>query len=306
MRCLLTSLFCFILISGYGQQVANDMSVRYVKIASGLRIAYHEMGEGTHSLIFIHGLGSNRKAWDKNISALSASNRCIALDLPGYGLSDGGDHAYDMAFFAGVLREFAEAIEARNPILVGHSMGGQIALYAAQQYPGFASGLALLAPAGFETFTPEEQAWFQMVYTPQVLRNTPPDQIRRNFEINFFRFPEDAEFMIAERMALRERPEAYAAYCDMIPRCVMGMLRQPVFERLPEIKIPALVVYGERDYLIPNRLLHQTLSTAEVAQKGAGRLPLATLRLLPSCGHFLQWECAEAINDAVADFLQRN
>jgi pimeloyl-ACP methyl ester carboxylesterase len=84
----------------------------------------------------------------------------------------------------------------------------------------------------------------------------------------------------------------------------MGMLQQPVFERLPEIKTRTLVLYGEQDYLIPNRFLHKELSTAEVARSGQERLPDSRLQMVPHAGHFVQWEGASVVNAAVLDFIK--
>ena len=182
-------------------------------------------------------------------------------------------------------------------------MGGQISMHFALIYPEKVKSMVLLAPAGFEKFTEADRAWFGAVYTPQLLKATPPEQIRKNFAMNFVSFPADAEFMIADRMALRDS-EAYDPYCAMIPKCVMGMLHQPVFERLPEIKTRTLVLYGEQDYLIPNRFLHKQLSTAEVARSGQERLPDSRLQMVTDAGHFVQWEGADVVNAAVLDFIK--
>jgi pimeloyl-ACP methyl ester carboxylesterase len=203
-----------------------------------------------------------------------------------------------MTFFAQSVRDFVQVLHLKKVVLVGHSMGSQIALHCALQDTARWAKLVLLAPAGFETFTEQERAWFSMVYTPAVLKATPPEQIRRNFEINFFKFPADAEFMIQDRLALRETT-AYEGYCNMIPKCVAGMLREPVFEKLPQVRTPALVVYGERDYLIPNQLLHKGMTTRQVAEAGQARLAGSMLRMLPDCGHFVQWEAAAAVNEAI-------
>ncbi len=276
---------------------------QYITLSSGIKIAYTDQGTGAQTLVLIHGLGSNRKSWQKNMDSLSKHTRCIALDLPGYGQSSKGDYPYDMAFFAQSVREFIAALPLKEVVLVGHSMGGQIALTALLEDSSLAKKLVLLAPAGFETFTEQEKAWFSMVYTPAVLKATSAEQIRKNFELNFVRFPADAEFMIQDRMALRETPE-YDQYCNMIPKCVMGMLNQPVFARLPELRQTSLVLYGENDALIPNRILHKTLTTRSVAESGQSRLPNSSLHLIPNVGHFVQWEGASAVNTAILGFLQ--
>ena len=142
-----------------------------------------------------------------------------------------------------------------------------------------------------------------MVYTAALLKATPPEQIRKNFEANFFQFPADAEFMIQDRMALRETGD-YDAYCAMIPKCVAGMLQAPVYEQLPTIKIPVLLLFGENDALIPNRFLHKNLTTQMVATDGQSRLPNCHLEMVPNCGHFVQWEGAAAVQAAILKFLR--
>ncbi len=306
-RCVL--LWCmYCTLPSFANSVQNQIlmpqdSLRFIQLPSGIRLAYSDEGNGDTALVFLHGLGSNHKAWQKNTAALSKHFRCLALDLPGYGASDKGDYAFDMSFFARTVREFTDAMHLKKVVLVGHSMGSQIAMHCVLQDSNRWEKLVLLAPAGFETFTEQERAWFQMVYTPALLKATAPEQIRKNFEINFFHFPADAEFMIQDRLALRETA-AYDAYCNMIPQCVMGMLKEPVYARLPEIKIPTIVLYGENDYLIPNQLLHKGQTTLQIAQSGQSRIPNSSLRLLPQCGHFVQWEAADAVNQAISDFLK--
>ena len=277
--------------------------VHRLQISDSLNIAYVDEGQGKCTLLFIHGLGSNLKAWQKTIDSLRAEYRCIALDLPGYGKSAGGDFAYDMQFFAAAVDAFIKKMRLKNVVLVGHSMGGQVALHTVLNKNKNVEKLILLAPAGFETFSDAEKQWFRTIYTPAFLKATPEAQIIKNFELNFHQMPADARFMIDDRLAMRDSAADYEQYCAMIPKCVLGMLEQPVFERLPEIALPTLVLFGENDALIPNRILHPKLTTLEVAQGGQGRIPGSTLRMIPEAGHFLQWEQAGVVNSVILGFL---
>jgi pimeloyl-ACP methyl ester carboxylesterase len=277
--------------------------VHTVRILDSLEIAYIDEGAGEYTLFFVHGMGSYLKSWTKNIEALKLRYRCVALDLPGYGKSSAGVYPQSMTFFADAARGLIERLRLENVVLVGHSMGGQIGMHVAIRGLPQLEKLVLIAPAGFETFTEAEKRWFESVYTPAFIQTTPATQIERNFELNFFQMPDDARFMIEDRLLLRETA-AYETYCDMIPRCVRGMLDEPVYERLPDITLPTLILFGNDDALIPNRFLHPTLSTAEVARDGQSRIPGSELRLLDACGHFVQWECADEVNAVIEGFLR--
>ena len=291
------------------QAVMQDRSypyeVHHIALFDSLNIAYVDEGQGPNTLLFIHGLGSNLKAWRKNIDHLVGHYRCIALDLPGYGGSDMGVFPFSMNFFANTIQGFVAAMDLEQVVLVGHSMGGQIALHTALKKDEHIEKLILVAPAGFETFTEKEKSWFKSTYTPSVLEATPESQIVTNFHLNFYAFPNDAQFMIDDRLEMRHTQE-YKHYCQMIPHCVMGMLNEPVFDRLTEITLPTLIVFGEDDKLIPNSFFHPDLTTRGVAQSGQNKIPNSELVLIPSAGHFVQWEQAGRVNEVIWEFLKED
>lgn len=285
------------------QEISYPADTRTITLSGGTEIAYTDRGTGPATLVFVHGLGSNLKAWQKNTDSLSRFYRCIALDLPGYGKSAKGDFPYGMAFFAGQLRAFLDTLDLQHVVLVGHSMGGQVALTLALQKTARLDKLVLIAPAGIETFSEAEKNWFRMVYTPEVVKNTPPEQIRRNFLLNFHRWPADADFMIEDRFFLRQTAE-YEAWCRMIPQCVNGMLSEPVFDRLGEVALPTLIIYGENDALIPNTILHKDQNTRQIGELARHSIPGSRLLMFPECGHFVNWEQADMTNRAIREFLE--
>src|SRR5690554_6525675 len=142
-------------------EIAYPYDVQKVEISNGIEIAYMDEGQGSETIIMIHGLGSYAPAWKKTIEGLKENYRCIAIDLPGYGISTQGDFSGSMTFFADAVNEFAEALNLDNVVLAGHSMGGQFAIVAALKYPELVSKLVLVAPAGIETFSEGEKDWFR-------------------------------------------------------------------------------------------------------------------------------------------------
>ena len=308
---LLLLLPASIFIAGCASQRPADLArmsdivypwpVKQAALENNISVAYMDQGAGAQTLLFIHGLGSYAPAWKKNIETLKNDYRCIAIDLPGYGHSSKGDYAGDMPFYADVIAGFIQQLKLSNVTLVGHSMGGQIAITTALGYPSLVNGLVLVSPAGFEQFHKGQKQWFREVFTPDLVKLTPVDAIRNNFATNFYRFPKDAEFMIEDRIAMRTASD-FPWYCDIIPKNVRGMVDYPVYDVLPEIKQPVLTLFGEMDNLIPNRYLNGG-RTSDIARDGSSRIPNSLLLMIPKAGHFVQFEQSEAVNNAIREFV---
>lgn len=265
---------------------------------------YHkESGKGENVLLFIHGLGSTHRVWDLNVISLQADNQCVVVDLPGYGQSSPIQGTATLEKFARVIEEFVRKKGFNNLILVGHSMGGQLALILALRKKIRIQGLVLLAPAGFETFSEAERKWFQLFYKSSLILNQTRAQINHNFYKNFFVPPPLAAEILQERLALTSNSAANGQYARVTAACVQSMLSTPVYNRLQEINLPILLFFGKNDNLIPNKILHSNLKTDEIAQAGHQRLRNSSLILLDNCGHFIQMEKAETVNRGIIDFL---
>lgn len=265
-----------------------------------ITIGYIDEGQGP-AILLIHGLGSNAKGWTKNISTLSEGHRVIAVDLPGYGKSDKGYYDYSMPFYTQVLSELLDKLSINSAVWIGHSMGGQIALTAALDHAERVSKLVLISPAGFETFEPGEGEWLRTAVTPEFVRDTPTRNIDINLRSNFYDTPDDAEFMITDRIQVRGASD-FERYCYAVSKNVGGMIDGALYDRLPEIKQPTLVLFAENDGLIPNPYLHGG-TTREVAEKGVAQMPNATLVMVPECGHFIQFEKADLANREILEFV---
>ncbi len=285
---------------------AYPFPVKRISIAHDIELAYMEAGKGRTSLLFIHGMGSYAPAWNKMIARLSKKYHCLALDLPNYGLSKAGAYAFSMPFFAEAIEAFIQQLGLKRVVLVGHSMGGQIALTTALRKKVKLKKLVLLAPAGFEQFSEADRVWFRQFVRPSILQSLSIEQITRNFDLNFStqKLPSDANFMLGDRIKLRhQHPERYRSFCKMVVRCVQGMLDAPVFDRLPQVDLPALIFFGQEDFLIPHRLLHPHLTPQMVAEAGHAQLPNSQLQMLSPCGHFIPWECADEVCEVTERFI---
>jgi pimeloyl-ACP methyl ester carboxylesterase len=264
-------------------------------------IAYIDEGSGPKVLLFIHGLAMFAPCWQKNIEYLKHHYRCIAIDLPGNGLSSRGDYPYGIAFFADTIYEFIQNLKLKEVCIVGHSMGGQIAMATLIRHSACADQLILCAPAGFEQFSPFEKTIYHTSLHLVDMFSTEENSLRHVTEMSFYHKPHQANELVNELIRIMHA-HPIKEYCKMIEGCILGMVNEPVYEKLHYILQPTLIIFGENDALIPNKLIHH-ISTAELAETAARKLPGAELHLIRDCGHFLQWEKAEEVNKLIMHFL---
>lgn len=288
-------------MSSIFNQIKYPYPIKFVKVKD-FDLAYIDEGISESVLLFVHGLGSYIKAWNKNIPELKKNFRCIALDLPGYGKSSKQIHNGSVSFYVGILNEFIAKLNLKNVSLVGHSMGGQITIAYTIKYPDQISNLILIAPAGFEIFYDQEIELLKKIISPEILFKTSNHQIRLNYQFNFFKMPLEAEDMITDRISIKT-DEEFFNHCTIVSNSLFGLLTEPVFDHLKELNIPTLIFFGKNDLLIPNKSIHQT-TTEEIALLGASKIKNSKVIMLEECGHFLQYEKPEQFNSQLISFLK--
>lgn len=282
-------------------QALFSYPMHHLQLSGNCEIAYIDEGKGDKTLLFVHGLATYGRSWAKNIDFLKKHYRCIAIDLPGNGASSRGRFPYSMHFFADVLLEFIHKAKLANVHLIGHSMGGQIVLTALGNGGDFANGVVLCAPAGFETFTSLEKSIYHGTVQFFDFFSTEENSLRKTIRTSFYQSPTQADDMIEDLVAIMKSYPANQ-YRSMIEACIASMLNEPVFDKLHLIKQRTLVMYGERDALIPNKLVHPT-TTRQIAEAGTRKMPNAMLEMIPQCGHFLQIEKAAEVNHTIHRFI---
>jgi len=289
-------------MSAIFNQIKYPFPAKFIEIKN-YNIAYIDEGNSKNILVFIHGLGSYLKAWDRNIPVLKNYFRCIAIDLPGYGKSSKHIHNGSVSFYVEIIYEFISKLNLQNVSLVGHSMGGQIVSGYTIKHPEQINKLILAAPAGFETFNEDEVELIKKIISPEIIFRTSEDQIRLNYKFNFFQMPIEAEEMITDRIVIKS-DGGFLNHCTVVSNSLFGLLNAPVFNQLKEIEIPTLILFGKNDLLIPNKSLHQT-STEEIAKIGASQIKNSKVILLEDCGHFLQYEKPDEFNSQMISFFNK-
>jgi len=268
-----------------------------------LEISYIKEGDGEKTLLFVHGLSSNLEAWSKNIKQLKKTYTCVAIDLPGFGKSTIKDVKSTPTFFAEVIMDLIIKLNLKNITLIGHSMGGQASAKFAIKYPNKIQKLILIAPAGLEEFTDKEAGFMKMVFTPEIVQNTSDAQIERNYELNFYKSPQEIKTMVEDRKKIKNASN-FKEHCQAIAQSVYGMLDEPIIEDLKLINTPTLLVFGENDALIPNKIFHPTLKLEDVIKVATTSIKNLKLETISESGHFVQFEKSQEVNRCIKSFVK--
>lgn len=294
--------FCCLTAFAHAQQVQKKQL-----LPGNLTLSYTQAGAGKETIILLHGLGGNKKYWIRNLEGLSQQYRVLALDLPGYGESSLLTLPDEdlLQYFSKAVVAFMDSLSIKRTHLAGHSMGGQLAMLLALEHPERVRTLTLAAPAGIETFTPQEAAGLKAYAATTFPQKQSEEQIRQAWALNFHQQPAEVEPLIQERLQLNESAY-YPTYARLLQGGVSGMLEAPVAQRLGEISMPVLLLFGTEDQLIPNRYLHPNLTIQSVAQEAHTAIPNSQLVMLSAAGHLLQFEQPEAFNKALLQFLKKS
>lgn len=283
-----------------GFKALNQPGPMRVVQVGDVKIAVYEGGNTLPQgdpVLLLHGLGEHAGYWSENTpSLIAAHRRVIVPDLAGHGRSDKPDRPHDMAWQAALMIGTLDALGIDEPVVVvGHSMGGQIALRMALSFSERVKRLVLISPAGIESFSPAESAWLKKVSTPSSLSNRSPSALRAHFQRNVFgRWGRSAEEHLQERLQLSKDP-LFPAYIRSVVSSIHGMLDDPASRELERLSQPCYLLFGEEDRLIPNPILHggKAIDIVKLAQ---AKIPnLREVVMLEGIGHMPQLEAPRRV-----------
>lgn len=242
-------------------------------------VRYFEGGTGP-DLVYLHGAGGVT-AQDPFLTALAERHHVYAPLIPGYGDSQGAPEIRDMLDFTLHTWDVVEALGLKDPILVGHSMGGMIAAEMAAVAPNDVSRLALICPAGlWDDDHPIADIFSLLPFEmPQVLFH---DAVAGAAMLTAGRNVEDPNF-------LQTYLVTNARQLGMAGRILFPIPERGLAQRLYRIKAKTVIVWGDSDRLVPPFYAHGFKK----------RIAGAELVSIPEAGHMVIVEKTPAVVEAI-------
>jgi pimeloyl-ACP methyl ester carboxylesterase len=270
----------------------------------GHRRAFRVLGTGPTALLLLHGLGSDGRTWDLVAPRLAERFTVVVPDLLGHGRSAKPRADYSIGGYANGMRDLLGVLDIDRVTVVGHSFGGGAAMQFAYQFPERTDRLVVVAPGGLG---PEVTALLRLLTVPGAstalgLSGLPPSRLALSALWAATRrvLPATLAADVSEALSIHESlrdPAARSAFLHVL-RHVVDWRGQLITMRdrayLTE-GLPALVVWGEQDHVLP-------VSHAYTATE---LMPGSRLVVLADVGHFPHREAPDAFVSVVTEFVEQ-
>ncbi|HEX7063489.1 MAG TPA: alpha/beta hydrolase [Bacillales bacterium] len=243
-------------------------------------------------LVLIHGYLSSTFSFRQLIPLLTQTYSVTALDLPGFGKSENPKaFTYSIGNYGKLILSFMEKMQIDKAVLVGHSMGGQVALQAAKQAPGRVNGLILLASSGY--LKPFNRWLVSASYLPFFTWIVRREFEKRSAEEVLREVVYDSSAIDTAMIEGYVQPMGAEGFY----RSLLGLLRKHggdlTTEELKTIHTPALLLWGREDRIVP----------LNIGERLVLDLPAASLNVYEHTGHLLPEEKPQEIFRDIQAFL---
>ncbi|MFF5296596.1 alpha/beta fold hydrolase [Paractinoplanes globisporus] len=276
--------------------------MNYVTVRDA-RIRYHETGDpSAPPVVLLHGIGRSLEDWSAQHDLLSADHRVIAIDMPGFGLSQRHPESATLTSLSDGVWQTLETLGETRPVhLMGNSLGGAVSMQMLVDDPSRVSTLTLVNSAGFGK---EVTFALRMLAVPGMGRyllshidgRTAPRVERTLYADRAMVTPE----RIAMAIKIAHQPDFAAVYLEIARalggfRGIASQWRSQLLPRVARHGKPTLIVWGDRDHILP--VSH--LAAARAA------FPAATWHLFEGAGHMPQIERPAEFAQLVRPLLAR-
>jgi pimeloyl-ACP methyl ester carboxylesterase len=222
-------------------------------VIAGRRMNVVDTGGDLPPLLFLHGLGGVWQNWLLNIPAFMGTHRVIAPDLPGFGRSEMPSGRISIQGYARVIDELCRELGVDGPVIVGNSMGGFVGAEVALAFPTRVSRLVLVSAAGLSVAHMKKEPLLTLARiwavtatrtgarADPVVRRA---RLRRVALQTVVRYPEKLSIPLTAELVAGAGTPGFVGGLDAI-------LSYKIRERLSEIEVPTLIVWGRNDILVP-------------------------------------------------------
>lgn len=259
-----------------------------VRIGPAPHIAVDHMGTGD-LVVFLHGIGGNKRNWVDNLPAFAAHWHAVAWDARGYGESDDYDGALAFTDFSHDLARVLDHFKADKAHIVGLSMGGRIAQDFAALYPDRLLTLTLCdTSTGFSNFSDEKRREFIRIRKEPLLNGGEPKDIAGPVAKTLVgpKASKESFDALVDSMS-RLHKESYIKTIEA--SAMAGMHGKPA-----DIRVPTHVIVGGDD----------RLTTPEMCRKLAAEIPGARFTEIADAGHLVNIEKPAEFNAAAIGFIR--
>jgi 4,5:9,10-diseco-3-hydroxy-5,9,17-trioxoandrosta-1(10),2-diene-4-oate hydrolase len=270
---------------------------QYIEVGN-LKTRYWALGDKGTVVILIHGLGASADIWRYNVEALAEQHRVYVPDVIGFGRSDKPGPSFSPFDYTPFLDDFLNILNIERASLVGQSLGGAIALHYALQFPQKVSKLVLVDSAGLG----KEVIWTLRLMSLPLVGELVSHPSRKGVEL-FFKFAvRDPALVTKDFVDLYYNFFSQPGFQKFLLKIVRSIINvagareevlAPLMDNLYKITQPALIIWGEKDRVLP--LKH--------AYRGKEKLPNAELKIIEGCGHIPFFERPEEFNKLILEFL---
>lgn len=257
--------------------------MEYLKVG-GISVRYSDSGSG-EPVLLIHGLGGSIESWTNNAGELAKSLRVIAVDLPGFGLSDKPKMSYTIKFYKDFVIEFLNLLKLDQVSIVGSSLGGHIAAELAISRPKLVKKLVMISPPG--ALPRSFKGTPALVRYAKVLNARSMQQVKQAlFAVDNKPVDDSYAQMVYQKMSMPGAREAFLS-------ALMGSAKAPrLNNRLNRIQAPTLLLWGKEDIMIPVKFAEPFV-----------KMKSCRIVMLERCGHRPHVDRPALFNRLVADFL---
>jgi pimeloyl-ACP methyl ester carboxylesterase len=250
------------------------------------KLFYHKFGEGSRHIVLLHGYCEGAWVWQKIIPTLNQPAIIWAFDLPGFGNSAEIPVNSDIHYLAEIIWNNLDALGITAPVLIGHSLGGYVAMAMAKSRPEKISGLCLFHSTPFADNQERKQIRNRVIESVTTAGAKP---FLQNFVTGLFHQPSGAEFDWFKKQSEETSARAIIFYAEL-------MRDRPDFsETLKSLQVPFLILAGKYDAIIQ----------PEVSERISALSELSSLVFLNHSAHIGMLEEILPAGSAINSFLKR-